>query len=271
MAATARQAAAAVSRESGFSRPSPEILSRRLQVYKFFSETSNGSGVPGVINNVTVDSGASGNFTIWIQDDSTPNGAPGASDVKQMNLSYGGGTSTVYVLWTSADLGEDDDVTIENLNGPILAGGGSYNTLTAATWDTRANITAVNVVGTVVINDDMTGSIDIGDTLSGTIDISGDVPEASGTHIRIKYLDDGHFECNDLGLLLSGVQGDDWLVVGHGLSDQQATMFGYSTELRSATQGKAGFSMEFARYERAPRDVQEEVIAKAREAKAAKR
>jgi elongation factor G len=50
-----------------------------------------------------------------------------------------------------------------------------------------------------------------------------------------------------------------------------ATMFGYSTELRSATQGKAGFSMEFARYERAPRDVQEEVIAKAREAKAAKR
>jgi hypothetical protein len=145
------------------------ILKGDGNVYKFFSETSNGSGVPGVINNVTVDSGASGNFTIWIQDDSTPNGAPGASDVKQMNLSYGGGTSTVYVLWTSADLGEDDDVTIENLNGPILAGGDSQNTLTVGTWDTRANITAVNVVGTVVINDDMTGSIDIGDTLSGTV------------------------------------------------------------------------------------------------------
>lgn len=55
--------------------------------------------MPGVINNITVDSGATGNFTIWIQDDSTPNGAPGASDVKQMDLTYGGGTATVYVLW----------------------------------------------------------------------------------------------------------------------------------------------------------------------------
>jgi hypothetical protein len=102
--------------------PSITILKGDGNVYKFFSETSNGSGVPGVINNITVDSGASGNFTIWIQDDSTPNGAPGASDVKQMNLSYGGGTSTVYVLWTSADLGD------------------SENTLTVGTWDTHAAI-----------------------------------------------------------------------------------------------------------------------------------
>ncbi|RMF75983.1 MAG: elongation factor G [Planctomycetota bacterium] len=43
-----------------------------------------------------------------------------------------------------------------------------------------------------------------------------------------------------------------------------ANMFGYATELRSATQGRGTFSMEFAGYRAAPRDVQEEVIAAAR-------
>ncbi|MDJ0836592.1 MAG: elongation factor G [Acidobacteriota bacterium] len=37
-------------------------------------------------------------------------------------------------------------------------------------------------------------------------------------------------------------------------------MFGYSTTLRSATAGKAAFSMEFEKYEQTPANVQEEVI-----------
>ena len=44
-------------------------------------------------------------------------------------------------------------------------------------------------------------------------------------------------------------------------------MFGYSTVLRSATQGKAQFTMEFAIYRRVPGDVAERLVAQAKEAK----
>jgi len=42
-----------------------------------------------------------------------------------------------------------------------------------------------------------------------------------------------------------------------------AEMFGYATDLRSATQGRATYTMQFAAYEQAPKKVSEEIVAKA--------
>jgi elongation factor G len=39
-----------------------------------------------------------------------------------------------------------------------------------------------------------------------------------------------------------------------------SSMFGYATELRSMTQGRAAYAMEFAQYEEVPRTIAEEVV-----------
>jgi elongation factor G len=39
-------------------------------------------------------------------------------------------------------------------------------------------------------------------------------------------------------------------------------MFGYSTNLRSMTQGRATYTMQFAHYAETPKSVQQEIIAK---------
>ncbi len=44
-------------------------------------------------------------------------------------------------------------------------------------------------------------------------------------------------------------------------------MFDYANELRSMTQGKGSFTMEFHRYKQVPKSIQEEVVVRRREEK----
>ena len=41
-----------------------------------------------------------------------------------------------------------------------------------------------------------------------------------------------------------------------------AEMFGYATDIRSKTQGRGTFSMEFCKYEQVPANVEAEIISK---------
>jgi elongation factor G len=41
-----------------------------------------------------------------------------------------------------------------------------------------------------------------------------------------------------------------------------AEMFGYSTDLRSATQGRATYTMEFAKYAEAPSNIADAIVKK---------
>jgi elongation factor G len=65
------------------------------------------------------------------------------------------------------------------------------------------------------------------------------------------------------GFLLGSDMRDEYTVIIAEVP--LAEMFGYSTDLRSATQGKAGFSMEFAKYRPVPSNIQEQIVAKYRE------
>ena len=68
------------------------------------------------------------------------------------------------------------------------------------------------------------------------------------------------------GILLGTDMRDDYAVIIAEVPLSE--MFGYSTDLRSKTQGKAGFTMEFARYRPVPASIQEQIVAKYREEQA---
>jgi elongation factor G len=68
----------------------------------------------------------------------------------------------------------------------------------------------------------------------------------------------------DLNRRRGMIQGMDDIVAGKQISAEVplAEMFGYATDLRSATQGRATYSMEFKRYAEAPNNVSEAIIKK---------
>ena len=61
------------------------------------------------------------------------------------------------------------------------------------------------------------------------------------------------------GVIISSVE--DGLSSGIEAEVPLSEMFGYSTVLRSLTQGKAEFSMEFVKYGKVPKSIAEELIA----------
>lgn len=65
------------------------------------------------------------------------------------------------------------------------------------------------------------------------------------------------------GILLGSDMRDDYAVIIAEVPLSE--MFGYSTDLRSKTQGKAGFSMEFASYRAVPSSIQEQLVKKHQE------
>ena len=60
------------------------------------------------------------------------------------------------------------------------------------------------------------------------------------------------------GMIIGSTEDDGYSVVDAEVPLSE--MFGYATVIRSATQGKAGFTMEFAKYSQVPKGVQEDLL-----------
>ena len=119
-----------------------EILHGNGLEYKFYAETSEGSGVPGVINNITVAAGATGDFELLI--DHPTSGKAGAAHWKAATLWREGDSDTWTLLGADisgnlcADgLGTPGNIRCEDITGDITA-----ETLVGnLTTDTMRNLT----------------------------------------------------------------------------------------------------------------------------------
>ena len=68
------------------------------------------------------------------------------------------------------------------------------------------------------------------------------------------------------GMIVNSVTNEGYAIIEAEVPLNE--MFGYSTDLRSATQGKGEFTMEFLKYSPVPRNVQEEMVKKYQEKRA---
>jgi elongation factor G len=68
-----------------------------------------------------------------------------------------------------------------------------------------------------------------------------------------------------MGLIMSSDMNEDGSGIKVLADVPLSNMFGYSTELRSQTQGKGEFTMEYKKYVQVNRNIQEELMKKYRE------
>ena len=76
-----------------------------------------------------------------------------------------------------------------------------------------------------------------------------------------------------LGSIIGDLSSRRGQVEGQSIDDGQskvqakvplAEMFGYATDLRSATQGRATYTMQFDHYDEVPRNLADEIVARAK-------
>jgi elongation factor G len=73
-----------------------------------------------------------------------------------------------------------------------------------------------------------------------------------------------------MGMIQSSDVNDDGSGIKIVAEVPLANMFGYSTELRSQTQGKGEFTMEYLKHVPVPRNIQEELMIKYKKEREAK-
>ena len=76
-----------------------------------------------------------------------------------------------------------------------------------------------------------------------------------------EYMGDVMGDINSRRGRIEGMEAQKWSS-SYKSNGSTITMFGYATTLRSRTQGRGNYTMEFAAYEEVPKSIQEEVIGK---------
>lgn len=144
--------------------------------YKFYSETSQGSRIPGVINNITIDAGATGNILITIRGDGV-NGPSlyGASQLSAMDLRYGPGPADVCTLkqcYVGGGIATQGPVHVDLLGGAFQAQSisGAVNIRGVTLPHNAGDETGITINGSVI------GALTIEGHANRPIDIFGDVP-----------------------------------------------------------------------------------------------